>query len=110
MDDVDVTSSALRDGSTTADGDPDAETDARSSTRTQSVELTMSEWRLLRCALQHATTALSDQDVGARVLGDRLHSLDGRLDEQLSDGRANDDRSDDDRLGRTPASSPGDPR
>lgn len=53
--------------------------------RHASVELAAWEWRLVCCALQHASTALHEEDVDARIVGDRLHTLERRIDAQLRD-------------------------
>jgi hypothetical protein len=68
-----------------SDGEPATDADPQSLRRSQSVELAAWEWRLVRCALQHTSTALQEQNVGARVAGDRLHSLERQINAQLAD-------------------------
>jgi hypothetical protein len=84
MDEADVPSAVVHGDSESSDSRSD--TDDRPITRTQSVELAAWEWRLVRCALQHASSALCGQEVDARLLGDRLHTLERRIDTQLTDG------------------------
>jgi hypothetical protein len=67
-----------------SDADSGVETDPKPGRRT-SVELAAWEWRLVCCALQHASTALHEKDVDARIVGDRLHALERRIDAQLRD-------------------------
>lgn len=84
MDEADVPGAVVHGDSGNSGSTADA--DERAITRTQSVELAAWEWRLVRCALQHASSALCGQDVDARLLGDRLHTLERRIDTQLTDG------------------------